>query len=71
MLHWIAKLLLKFTVQAFHQVNNCNIIEKQLIKLFKDKFIWIKIAGNEYFEGNLKEMKKEIYNICKDETFNK
>jgi len=41
--------------------NNCDILEKNLINIFKEKFIQRKDIGNEYFEGDDKIM---IYEIC-------
>jgi hypothetical protein len=43
--------------------NDCNHTEKELIKLFKDKFIQRTDIGTEYFEGNYKEMIRYITDI--------
>jgi hypothetical protein len=49
--------------------NDCNQYESDLISLFKLKYIHRKDIGNEYFEGNYKEMICDIYNITyKEET---
>ena len=48
--------------------NNCNNIEKQVIKLFKQHFKQRKDFGNEYFEGNFKTMIDDIYFIIKNEN---
>jgi uncharacterized C2H2 Zn-finger protein len=39
---------------------DCDEIETKLIELFKKKYIHIREYGNEYFQGNLIEMKKDI-----------
>ena len=40
---------------------NCDIIENKLIKLFKSKYEQVLEYGNEYFKGDLIEMKKDIF----------
>jgi hypothetical protein len=42
------------------KVQDCNIAEKELISIFKNKFKWRKEYGYEYFEGSLEEMKNII-----------
>ena len=46
--------------------NNCDNLEKILIKEFQKKFIQQKEFGNEYFEGNYLEMIDIIYNNVKN-----
>lgn len=45
-------------------VDNCDKTEKDIIKLFKEKFSQMKDYGNEYFKGNYIEMIKTITNYC-------
>lgn len=40
--------------------NNCDMLEKKLIKLFKKTYIHKKEYGNEYFQGDLKKMIQDI-----------
>ena len=42
--------------------NNCDDLEKELIKIFKERFIQRKDIGTEYFEGDYQEMSDIIYN---------
>jgi hypothetical protein len=49
-------------------VDDCFSVEKQLIKVFKQKFIHKKEYGNEYFNGDVKEMIKTIYTIIFDHS---
>ena len=51
--------------------SNCDLMEVNIIKLFKTKYIRRKDIGNEYFEGNLNDMKEDINNYLKtqDEYF--
>jgi hypothetical protein len=55
--------------------SNCNKIENELIKLFKEKYILQRDIGNEYFKGNHYEMMKDIndiiFNYKEDEDENK
>ena len=44
-------------------VNNCDSIEKEIIKIFDSKFINRKDIGREYYEGNYDEMEKSFLNI--------
>lgn len=46
---------------------NCINIEKQLIDAFKQKYKHCKNYGNEYFEGDQQQMKKDIYDIISNE----
>jgi len=46
---------------------NCKNIEKIIITIFKEKFIQRKDIGNEYFQGNYKNMIDIIYLTIKDE----
>ena len=41
--------------------NNCDTLEKKLIELFNTKYIKRNDIGNEYFEGNYKNMLTDIY----------
>lgn len=36
------------------QVSDCDLMEKAIIKVFKDTFKHRKYIGNEYFEGDVK-----------------
>lgn len=42
---------------------DCSLVEKKIMKLFKEKYIHNKDYGNEYFEGNPEEMAIDILNI--------
>ena len=44
--------------------NNCDIVEKQIIHIFIDKFIQRTDVGSECFEGDKYEMISIIYDIC-------
>jgi hypothetical protein len=58
----------KGSVLLFQMIcNNCKNIEKQIIKLFKEKFKHRRDIGNEYFEGDYKYMIDLIYLTIKDE----
>jgi len=47
---------------------NCDLMERKLLKIFDEKFIKKTDYGREYFEGNLIEMKKIInYEIINEE----
>lgn len=48
--------------------NNCDILEKQIIELFKEKYIIKKDLGHEYFEGCYVSMIENIYMMIKDEN---
>lgn len=43
--------------------SNCDLIEKNLINMFKQKYIQIKEYGNEYFQGNVEMMIKDIVSL--------
>ena len=59
----------KGSILLFQMIcDNCKNIENKVIKLFKDKFIMRKDIGNEYFEGDYKNMMDIIYSAIKDET---
>ena len=47
--------------------NDCDIIERQLLNIFTDKYIIQKDIGNEYFKGNYNDMIADIYNHIKNE----
>ena len=52
----------KCSVLLFQMIcYNCKNIEKQIIKLFKEKFKHRRDIGNEYFEGEYKSMIELIY----------
>ena len=42
---------------------NCDLVEKKIMYLFKQKYIHNRNYGNEYFEGNPEEMVTDIINI--------
>ena len=46
--------------------NDCANIEKDIIKIFKEKFIQKKNIGTEYFEGDFNEMIEIIYSTIKN-----
>ena len=50
--------------------NNCDILEKKLIAIFKTKYELQKEIGLEYFKGNYKEMIKDIYKLIFDNDEN-
>ena len=43
--------------------NNCVTCENQIMNMFKQKYIHRVDIGSEYFEGNVKEMQNDIFNI--------
>ena len=47
------------------ECNNCDLCEKEIIKLFKEKYHHMAKIGNEYFYGNYIEMIDDIYKIIK------
>lgn len=49
-----SKLLLQISV------DDCDKFERDIIKLFREKYKWRKDIGHEYFEGNYNEMIKDI-----------
>lgn len=59
----------KGSVLLFQMIcKNCNDVEKEVLKIFKEHFKQRKDIGNEYFEGDYKEMIDIIYNIIKGES---
>jgi hypothetical protein len=57
------------SIQLFQCVcNNCDILEKHVIKIFKNKYENHKIAGREYFKGELRLMICDLFNIIENET---
>ncbi len=46
--------------------DDCHKAEKEVIREFKKNFIQKKDIGTEYFEGDLKEMMKDIFKIITD-----
>lgn len=58
----------KGSILLFQMIcDNCKNIENQVIKLFKQKFKLRKDIGNEYFEGEYKNMIDIIYYTIKNE----
>lgn len=49
-------------------VNNCNLMEHEIIKSFDKNFINRPDIGREYYEGNYNDMEKEFLNVV--EKFN-
>lgn len=47
---------------VFHQVDNEILREAELINLFRSKYTLAR--GNEYFSGNIDEMKFDFTNFC-------
>ena len=47
--------------------NNCVTSENQIMNMFKQKYIHRVDIGSEYFEGNVKEMQRDIFNIVENE----
>ena len=47
--------------------HNCDILEKKIINIFKNKYELQKNIGLEYFKGNYKEMIKDIYKLIFNE----
>lgn len=45
------------------QVRDCDSLERELLKIFKKKYVLKKDIGREYFEGNRHEMMNDI-DIC-------
>jgi hypothetical protein len=59
----------KGSVLLFQMIcNDCKSIERQIINLFKEKFIQRKDIGNEYFEGDFQLMIDIIYSTIRNET---
>ena len=54
----------KGSILLFQMIcSDCNYNEKQIIELFKNKYIHRKDIGNEYFEGDYTQMMDDIYLI--------
>jgi hypothetical protein len=51
------------SVELLLTVTDCSVIESALIAQFKKTFIQRKDIGAEYFEGNLKDLKKKMFEI--------
>lgn len=49
-----------------YDCSDCDIVEKNIINLFKNKYIQRKDIGTEYFEGDILQMKDDIYNETKN-----
>jgi hypothetical protein len=47
---------------------DCDKLERKIIELFKKKYIQKKDVGLEYFEGNIDEMKIDIFNQCQQDS---
>jgi hypothetical protein len=52
-------------------VDNDKKCECELIKEFKSEFDWRKDVGNEYFEGNERDMISVFNDYCSDHLSNK
>ena len=52
--------------------NDCDKMEKKLLEIFRNKFIQRKDIGSEYFEGDCRDMMREINEIIEkfDEYYN-
>ncbi len=46
---------------------DCDILERKIIELFKNKYILKTDIGAEYFEGDINEMKTDIFNECQQD----
>jgi hypothetical protein len=51
---------------AQYYTDNCDDLEKEIIKVFKSKFQQRVDLGNEYFEGNIKTMFKTMFKIVEN-----
>ena len=49
---------------------NCDIKEKNILKIFKDKYISRSDIGKKYFEGDYTEMRDDIFNILSNKIQN-
>jgi hypothetical protein len=59
------------SVLLFQSVcNNCDIIEQKIIKLFKTKYVNHKIAGREFFKGDLRLMISDLCHLIDNEKTN-
>jgi hypothetical protein len=48
--------------------NNCITCDHQIMNMFKQKYIHRVDIGSKYFEGNFKEMQRDIFNIVMTEN---
>ena len=48
----------------YMHVDDSHTIELELLSLFKEKYTQITSAGAEYFQGDVKEMVKDVVSIC-------
>ncbi len=48
--------------------NNCVTCENKIMNMFKQKYIHRVDIGSEYFEGDFKEMQRDIFNIVMNEN---
>jgi hypothetical protein len=54
----------KGSILLFQKIcNNCDSNETELIKLFNEKYVKHSEIGNEYFEGNVNEMMRDIFQL--------
>lgn len=59
----------KGSVLLFQMIcNNCQEMEKQVLKMFREKFVPKSEIGNEYFQGNYTDMIDVIYFVIKHEN---
>lgn len=59
----------KGSVLLFQMIcNNCQEMEKQVLKLFREKFVQKLEIGNEYFQGNYTDMIDVIYFVIRHEN---
>jgi hypothetical protein len=47
---------------------DCDKLERKIIELFKNKYIQKTDIGLEYFEGNIDDMKIDIFNECQQDS---
>jgi len=48
--------------------NNCVTCEHQILNMFKQKYIHRLDIGSKHFEGNVTEMRRDIFNIVLNEN---
>jgi hypothetical protein len=58
------------SLKLYTNVHDNRKAERELINIFKQRFIWKKEIGNEYFEGSLEEMKDIINKYAKEVNSN-
>lgn len=51
------------SVHYLSSVVDCAVVEKQIIDVFDEKFTKMKCYGNEYYDGNLAQMIREVNKI--------